>query len=112
MKLTQAMKNTAATTPITTAKDGKRFVLYEDAFFDRNPYSGEERYIARAFCPDDAPDEDGDLVCYDIHFEITNPDAEEDEFACDWDVIASYEENGDIIEAEDAKVLVSLVRYW
>lgn len=45
-------------------------------------------------------------------FEVTNPEAEEAEDACDWDVISEYEENGDVIEAEAAKTLIGLVRFW
>lgn len=111
MKMTEAAKFAAETSPVVKA-DGKRFVFYEDAFEDWNHATNTFRFTARAFSPDDVPDEEGYRPCYDLHFEVTNPEAEEAEDACDWDVISEYEENGDVIEAEAAKTLIDLVRFW
>lgn len=111
MKITEAAKFAAKNSPVGKA-DGKRFVFYEDAFEDWNYNRSTFWFTARAFSPDDEPDEDGYRPCYDLHFEVTNPEAEDAEYACDWDVISEYEENGDVIEAETVKTLISLVRYW
>lgn len=111
MKITQATRFAAETSPVLKT-DGKRFVFYEDAFDDWDYSKNTFRFTARAFSPDDEKDGDGYRPCYNLHFEVTNPEAEDAGYACDWDIISEYEENGDVINDEDAKVLISLVRYW
>ena len=103
IKLTNEVKYTAEYTPIAVAEDGKRFVFLCDAFWDG------DFYRARAFCPDDTPDEDRDRPTYDIHFEIINPECADESNACDWESVYDYEENGDYIEGDVVAVLMELV---
>lgn len=91
IKLTNEVKYTAEYTPIAVAEDGKRFVFLCDAFWD------VDFYRARAFCPDDVTDEDGDRPTYDIYFEIIDTECTDEANACDWEVVYNYEENGDYI---------------
>ena len=75
IELTNELKNTARYSPVAIAEDGKRFVFLCDAFYSSyeiGVYDKTEVYKAKAFCPDDTPDEDGDLTTYDIYFEVIN----------------------------------------
>jgi hypothetical protein len=103
IKLTNEVKYTAEYTPIAVAEDGKRFVFLCDAFWNG------DFYRARAFCPDDTPDEDGDRPVYNIHFEIINPECADESNACDWESVYDYKENGDYIEGDVVAVLMELV---
>ena len=108
--LNNITREAAATCLIATAGDGKRFVFYEDAFLDWDYREDKARYTARAFCPDDPPDEDGHRPGYDLYFEIVNPDAEDAAETCDWDAVADYRENGNWIDRETAAALAVLAR--
>ena len=103
IKLTNEVKYTAEYTPIAVAEEGKRFVFLCDAFWD------VDFYRARAFCPDDVTDEDGDRPTYDIYFEIIDTECTDEANACDWEVVYNYEENGDYFEGDAVAVLMELV---
>lgn len=111
IELTKELKNTAQYSPVAVAEDGKRFVFLCDAFYssyDIGVYDKTEVYKARAFCPDDTPDEDGDLSTYDIYFEVINWGGEDEADRCDWESVYDYCERDDYISKQDADVLTEL----
>lgn len=71
-------------------ENGKRFVLMQEAYLAG---MGRGHYEASAFCPDDAPDEDGFIPVYEVYWDILDdydPECGDEGGACDWGTIAGY----------------------
>ena len=81
---------------------GKKFVTMQDPYLTG---TGSGYYAASAFCPDDAPDEDGYVPVYELHWEILpvdeyDPECGDESLACDWDEISDYYVIGDLPVSE------------
>ena len=84
--------------------DGRAYILTEQAVFQSDPVNSldgwvqDNYYSARAICPDDECDEDGDHKCYLIRWEILgnyNPEYDGEDCACDWDNPTAVKECGE-----------------
>ena len=80
------------------SNDGKKFIPRQGPYLTG---TGRGYYAASAFCPDDAPDEDGHIPLYELRWEILpeeayDPECGDESCACDWDNIADYHIVGDM----------------
>lgn len=69
-----------------TTYNGVEYVLLRQAYTNDG-----ETYTAPAIRPDelDKADKDGWVPCYEVTWGVTDPDAETEDVACDWDDPAS-----------------------
>ena len=89
------------------SNNGKAFVAMQDPYLTG---TGNGYYAASAFCPDDAPDEDGYIPVYELHWEILpeeeyDPVCGDESCACDWDDIADFFVVGDMPTSEKAEYI-------
>jgi len=69
--------------------EGKRFILQQDPYID-GPTNTRSYYTALATCPDDIPDENGEVSLYQVYWDIRDDwDGDDESCACDWDEIVS-----------------------
>ncbi len=93
----------------------KKNVETKNFFLLCNPYIdgiNEAYFTARAYCPDDPPDEDGNTRTYQVFWDIFDgyDFANGDDGACDWENISRYREDGSVTPEELKKAMQD--DYW
>ena len=77
-------------------------VLTEQAYFDFS--QGKTWYAADAISPDEIRP-DGTAPVWRVEWEITNPDAENEEDACDWEIPRSVKRTNCKYDLRSARIL-------
>lgn len=81
---------------IYNSLEGKRFALRQDPYID-GPAGTRGYYTALATCPDDIPDENGEVPLYQVYWDIRDDwDGDDESCACEWDEIVSWDNVGTI----------------
>lgn len=74
-------------------QEGIHYILTQQAYIDTYG-NGITVYSATAIRADSTPDENGDVKLYNIKWEITNHETEDESEACNWDEAFIVEDSG------------------
>lgn len=83
--------------------EGTKYIIIDDVYMANRDAYGDAVYRANAIKDGDAPD-GGYLPVYEVEWEISNPQAEDEADACDWDSPADVRDEGATLDLEDGHI--------